>query len=80
MEFIQIVFSSLVQSNASAIAFRSEVLLYKILKTMEELTSLSNRVGFSYLYIVVKEYNPVSALVIAYNRKKASDISINKFK
>ena len=51
-----------------------------MLKTTEELTPLSNRVGFSYLYIVIKKYNLVSALVIAYNRKRASDISIDKFK
>ena len=47
---------------------------------MEELASLSNRVGFSYLRIVVKERNLVSALVIAYNRKEASNIGIDKFK
>ena len=80
MEFIQTVFSSLVQSNASATAFRSGVLLYKTLETMEELASLSDRVGFSYLRIVVKECNPVSALIIAYNRKRASNISMDKFK
>ena len=62
------------------IAFRSGVLLYKILEIIKELTFFSNRVGFSYLYIVVKEYNPVSALVIAYNKKRTSNISINKFK
>ena len=47
---------------------------------MEELTSFNNRVGFSYLYIVIKKYNLVSALVIAYNKKRASNISIDKFK
>jgi len=51
-----------------------------MLKTIEELASLSNRVGFSYLYIVIKKRNLVSALVIAYNGKKASDVSIDKFK
>ena len=61
-------------------AFKSGVLLYKTLEIMEELTSLSDRVGFSYLYIVIKEYNLVSALVVAYNRKRASNISVNKFK
>ena len=63
-----------------AIAFKSGVLLYKTLKTIKELTFFSNRVGFSYLYIIIKEYNPVSALVIAYNRKRASNISVDKFK
>ena len=63
-----------------ATAFRSGVLLYKTLETIVELTSFSNRVGFSYLRIVIKEYNPVSALIIAYNRKRASNISVNKFK
>ena len=47
---------------------------------MEELASLSDRVGFSYLRVVVKKYNPVSALVVAYNGKRASDISVDKFK
>ena len=47
---------------------------------MEELTSFSNRVGFSYLHIVIKECNLVLALIIAYNGKRASNISINKFK
>jgi len=61
-------------------AFRLGVFFYKTLEIMEELTSLSNRVGFSYLRIVIKKYNPVLALVIAYNRKRASNISINKFK
>ena len=63
-----------------ATAFRLEVLLYKILKIIKELTSLSNRVGFSYLHVVIKEYNPVLALVIAYNGKRTSDISVDKFK
>ena len=60
--------------------FRLKVFPYKILKIIKELTSLSNRVGFSYLYIIVKEYNLVLALVIAYNRKRASNISVDKFK
>jgi hypothetical protein len=51
-----------------------------MLEIREELTSFSNRVGFSYLYIVIKKYNLVLALVVAYNRKKASNISIDKFK
>ena len=59
---------------------RLKVLFYKILEVIKELTSLSNRVGFSYLYIVIKEYNLVLALVIAYNKKRASNISVNKFK
>ena len=57
-----------------------EILFYKILEIIKELGSFSNKVGFSYLYIVIKEYNPVLALVIIYNRKKASNININKFK
>ena len=51
-----------------------------MLEIIEELASLSNRVGFSYLRIVVKKRNLVSALVIAYNRERASNISIDKFK
>jgi hypothetical protein len=62
------------------IVFGLGVLFYKTLEIIEELTSLSNGVGFSYLYIVVKKYNLVSALVIAYNRKRASNISVDKFK
>ena len=58
-------------------AFKSGVLLYKILEIIKEFTSFSNKVGFSYLHIVIKEYNPVSALIIAYNRKKASNISVD---
>jgi hypothetical protein len=45
-----------------------------------EVLFFSNRIGFSYLYIIIKEYNLVTALIIAYNRKKTSNISINKFK
>ena len=60
--------------------FRLGVLLYKILEIMEELASLSDRVGFSYLRVVIKEYNLVSALVIAYNGKRTSNISVDKFK
>jgi hypothetical protein len=74
------VFSFLVKSNASITAFRLGVLFYKALEATEELAFLSNRVGFSYLCIVVKKHNLVSALVIAYNGKRASDISIDKFK
>ena len=62
------------------IVFKSEVLLYKMLEIIEELISFSNRVGFSYLYIVIKEYNPVLALIIAYNRKRTSNINVDKFK
>ena len=80
IEFIQTVFSSLVKSNTSITAFRLRVFFYKELEVTEELASLSNRVGFSYLHIVVKERNLVSALVIAYNRKEASNIGIDKFK
>ena len=61
-------------------AFRLGVLFYKTLEITEELAPLSNRVGFSYLCIVVKKGNLVLALVIAYNGKKASNISIYKFK
>ena len=61
-------------------AFRLKALFYKILEIIKEFTSLSNRVGFSYLCVVVKEYNPVLALVVAYNRKRASNISVDKFK
>ena len=60
--------------------FRLEVLLYKTLKLMEELTSFSNRVGFNYLHIIIKKYNSVLALVIAYNKKRTSNISVDKFK
>jgi hypothetical protein len=51
-----------------------------MLETIEELASLSNGVGFSYLRIVIKKRDPVSALVIAYNRKRASNISVDEFK
>ena len=74
------VFSSLVKSNASTTAFRPGVFFYKALEVTEELAFLSDRVGFSYLHIVVKERNPVSALVVAYNGKRASNISVDKFK
>jgi hypothetical protein len=56
------------------------VLFYKALEAIEELAFLSNGVGFSYLYIVIKKRNPVLALVIAYNGKRASNISMDKFK
>ena len=74
------VFSSLVKSNALITAFRSRVFFYKTLKVIEELAFLSNRVSFSYLRVVVKKYNLILALVVAYNRKGASNISVNKFK
>jgi hypothetical protein len=73
------VFFSLVKSNMLTMAFKSRVFFYKELEVMEELAFFSNRVGFSYLYIVVKKYNLVSALVVAYNGKGASNISINEF-
>ena len=41
---------------------------------------VNNRVDFGYLRIVVKKYNLVLALVIAYNREWISNININKFK
>ena len=59
--------------------FRLGVLFYKALEVIEELDFLSNGVSFSYLCIVVKKRNLVLALVIAYNGKRASDISIDKF-
>jgi len=46
---------------------------------MEELAFLSNRVGFSYLRIVIKKRDPVPVLVIAYNRERANNISVDKF-
>ena len=61
-------------------AFRLGVLFYKILEIKEELAFLGNRVGFSYLHIVVKKRNLVLALVIAYNGERTSDISMDKFK
>ena len=60
--------------------FKLGVLLYKMLEIIKELTSFSNRVGFSYLHIIIKECNLVLALIIAYNRKRASNISVDKFK
>jgi hypothetical protein len=64
----------------SATAFKLGVFFYKTLEITEELAFFSNRVGFSYLYIVIKKNDPVLALVIAYNRKRASNISVYKFK
>jgi len=61
-------------------AFRSGVLFYKALEKAKELTFLSNRVGFSYLRIVIKKRNLVSAFIIAYNGEKTSNISVDKFK
>jgi len=60
--------------------FRLGVFFYKTLEAIEELAFLSNRVSFSYLRIVVKKRNLISALVVAYNGKGAGDISIDKFK
>jgi hypothetical protein len=74
------VFSSLVKSNALIAAFRLGVFFYKTLEVIEELTFLSDRVSFSYLRIVIKKRNLVLALVIAYNRKGAGNISMDKFK
>jgi len=51
-----------------------------MLETIEELASLSDGVGFSYLRVVVKKRNLVLALVVAYNGKRTSNISIDKFK
>jgi glutamate racemase len=51
-----------------------------MLEVIEELAFLSDRVSFSYLCIVIKKHNLVSALVIACNREGASNISIDKFK
>ena len=56
------------------------VFFYKALEAIEELAFLSNRVSFGYLCVVVKKRNPVSALVMAYNGKRASNVSIDKFK
>ena len=74
------VFSSLAKSNALTAAFRLGVFFYKVLEVTEELAFLGDRVSFSYLRIVVKKRNPVLALVIAYNKKVASNISVDKFK
>jgi hypothetical protein len=46
---------------------------------MEELAFLSDRVSFSYLYVVVKKRDLVLALVVAYNGKRASNISVDEF-
>jgi len=75
-----VVFSSLVKPNALAVLFRPGVLFYKALEVLEEFAFLRNRVGFSYLRIVIKEYNLVSALIISYNGKGTSNIGIDKFK
>ena len=74
------VFSSLVKSNVLTAAFKSGVLFYKMYEIMKELAFLSNRVDFSYLYIVVKKCDLVLALVVSYNGKRASNISVDKFK
>ena len=52
----------------------------KALEAIKEFAFLNNRVSFSYLRVVVKKRNLVLALVIAYNRKRASNISVDKFK
>ena len=59
--------------------FRSGVFFYKTLETAEELASLSDGVSFGYLRIVVKKRDLVSALVVACNGERASDISMDKF-
>ena len=74
------VFSSLVKFNTLIATFRSGVLFYKTLEIAEKLAFLGNRVGFSYLRIVVKKCNLVLALVVAYNEERAGDISMDKFK
>ena len=80
MEFVYIVFLSLVKSNILVTAFKLRVFFYKVLKISKKVTFFSNKIGFSHLYIVIKEGYLIIALVILYNRKKASNISINKFK
>jgi hypothetical protein len=60
--------------------FRLGVFFYKALEVIEELAFPSNRVSFSYLRIVIKKRDLVSALVISYNRKGAGDISVDEFK
>ena len=74
------IFSSIVKSNTLIAAFKLGVLFNKTLEIAKELDFLGNRVGFSYLHIVVKKRSLVSALVVAYNRERASNISIDKFK
>jgi hypothetical protein len=65
----------------SITAFRLGVFFFnKALEVTEELAFLSDRVGFGYLCVVVKKHNLVLALVIAYNRKRASNVSVDKFK
>jgi len=73
------VFSSLVKSNALTTAFRLGVFFYKALEVIEELAFFSDRVSFGYLCVVVKKRNLVSALVVAYNGKRASNVSVDKF-
>ena len=74
------VFSSPVKSNTPTTIFRLGVFFYKTLETMEELVSFSDRVGFSYLCIVIKKCDPVSALVVACNGKEVSNISMDELK
>jgi len=50
-----------------------------VLEKVEELAFLSNRVGFSYLRIVVKKRDLVSAFIIAHNGERTGDISVDKF-
>ena len=72
---------SLVKFNILITAFRLRVLFYKILEIIiKKFTFFNNRVSFSYLHIVVKKYNLVLALVIAYNGKGASNISVDEFR
>ena len=61
-------------------AFRLGIFFYKALEVIEELAFLSNRVSFSYLRIVVKKRDLVSAFVVARNGERTGDISVDKFK
>ena len=73
------IFSSPVKSNVLTMAFGLGVLFYKALEIAEELTFFSNRVGFSYLCVIVKKHDPVLALIVSYNRERAGNISMDKF-
>jgi len=63
----------------SITAFGLGVLFYKMLETKEELAFLGDRVGFSYLRVVVKKHDLVLALVIACNKERTGNVSVNKF-
>ena len=62
--------TSIIKPNTLVVVFRLRVFFYKALEIFKEVIPFSYRIGFRYLYIVIKEYNVVSALVIAYNRKE----------